>query len=107
MACELSRVKVLVSLSEFETQPIAALEALALGCRLVVADTPGLRALADEGLAQSVPLKSSPEDVAAAVLTAMDRPALSAAHKLPTWDDCVDALLELYTSVSSRQRSLC
>jgi glycosyltransferase involved in cell wall biosynthesis len=100
MARELSRVKVVVSLSEFETQPIAALEAVALGCRLVVADTPGLSTLADEGLARSVALESSPEQVAVAVLEEMERPPVTPAPRLPTWDDCADALLELYTSVA-------
>ena len=38
MADELARAKVVVLLSEFETQPLAALEALSLGCRLIVAD---------------------------------------------------------------------
>jgi glycosyltransferase involved in cell wall biosynthesis len=98
MAHELSRVKVVVNLSEFETQPIAALEALALGCRLIVADTPGLRPLADESLARSVPLASSPEHVAAAVLEEMDRPA-PAPPKLPTWDDCAERHLALYLTL--------
>jgi glycogen synthase len=99
MAAELSRVKVAVLLSEFETQPIAALEALAAGCRLVVADTPGLSVLADEGLAREVPLRSSPDAVAAAVLEELELPRISDPPKLPTWDDCAAELLELYLSV--------
>jgi glycogen synthase len=105
MARELSRVKVVVSLSEFETQPIAALEALSTGCRLVVADTPGLRALGEDGLARVVPFESSPEDVAAAVLDELERPAITDPPKLPTWDECADGLLELYESVVRRRRA--
>jgi glycogen synthase len=103
MANELARVKVLVLLSEFETQPLAALEALALGCRLIVADAPGLRELAEQGLARSLALDSAPEDVAAAVLEELDQPPIERPPRLPTWDDCTDALLELYLSVSSRR----
>jgi glycosyltransferase involved in cell wall biosynthesis len=100
MASELGRVKVVVSLSEFETQPIAALEALALGCRLVVANTPGLSALADEGLARGLPLDSRPEDVARVVLEELERPPVDKPPELPSWDDCAQALLELYRLVA-------
>jgi len=105
MARELSRVKLVVSLSEFETQPIAALEALALGCRLVVADTPGLSALAAKGFARAVPLDSPPEDIAAIVLDELARPSITDPPKLPTWDECADALLDLYESVAAGPRS--
>ncbi len=103
MAEELSRVKVVVSLSEFETQPIAALEALALGCRLVVADAPGLRALAERGLARMIPLDSSAEAVASVVLEELEQPAIADPPTLPTWDDCAAKLLELYETVAARR----
>jgi glycogen synthase len=105
MAKELSQVKVMVSLSEFETQPIAALEALALGCRLVVADTRGLSAFAEEGLARAVRLEDPPAKIAAAILEELDRPRVAEPPKLPTWDECADALLELYESVACNHRS--
>jgi glycogen synthase len=103
MAAELSRVKVSVSLSEFETQPIAALESAALGCRLVVADSPGLAALAAAGVARAIPLDSAPSDVAIAILEELDRPPVAAPPRLPTWDNCADALLDLYTAVLSKR----
>ena len=96
MARRLAAVRVAVLMSEFETQPIAALEAQALGCRLVVADTPGLRQLAEDGLARALPLGSPPESVAAAVLEELDRQPLADSPGLPTWDECADALLDLY-----------
>ena len=96
MARRLAAVRVAVLMSEFETQPIAALEARALGCRLVVADTPGLRQLAEDGLARALPLGSPPESVAAAVLEELDRQPLADSPGLPTWDECADALLDLY-----------
>ena len=77
MASELSRVKVVVSMSEFETQPIAVLEARALGCRPAVADTPGLSALAVDGLARAVPFESAPEEIASIVLEELARPGMA------------------------------
>lgn len=100
MARELSKAALVVLLSEFETQPLAALEAAALGKRLLVADSSGLRELAENGLARAIPLKSAPGDVAAAVLEELDRPIDRRAVKLPTWDECAEALLDLYHSVT-------
>lgn len=100
MARELARVDTVISLSEFETQPIAALEALALGCKLVVAAAPGLSALADAGLATAVPGDAPPDVVAAAILDALAQPAVTTLPELPSWDDCADALLSLYEQVA-------
>jgi len=102
MATELARTTVVVSLSEFETQSHAALEALASGCRLVVADTRGLRSLAQEGLARAVRLDSPPAEAAAVILEELARPPVSHPPQLPTWDDCVASMLELYDSVLGR-----
>lgn len=108
MAKELASVKVVASMSEFETQPIAALEALSLGCRLVVAAAPGLRALAEAGLATELPLESAPQDLAAAILRELDRgPVLEPPPSLPTWQECADELLALYRSVIARCGAAC
>jgi glycosyltransferase involved in cell wall biosynthesis len=99
MASELAQAAVLVSLSEFETQPLAALEALSVGCRLVVAETPGLRSLAADGLARAIKLDSPPSEVAAVILEELERPPVSHPPELPTWDDCAGSLLDLYRSI--------
>lgn len=99
MANELAKVKVAVSFSEFETHPVAMLEALSLGCRLVVADTPGLRPLADQGYARAIPLRSRPEEIARVVLEELERPAPTDVPSLATWDDCASGLLDLYEEV--------
>lgn len=101
MARQLARVDTVISLSEFETQPIAALEALALGCKLVVAAAPGLSALAEAGLATAVPTGAPPEVVAAAILDALARPPVGDLPHLPSWDDCADALLSVYEQVAA------
>ncbi len=102
MARRLAAVRVAVLMSEFETQPLAALEAHSLGCRLVVADTPGLHQLAEEGLARSVPLDSSPELIAAAILDEVEKPPPAERTPLPTWDQCADALLDVYAAAAGR-----
>lgn len=101
LAARLAAVDVVVLMSEFETHPLAVLEALALGRPVVVADTSGLRELARRGHARSVPLKSDPAVVAAAVLAEAERPtaAAGAPPDLPSWDDCAAAHHALYESV--------
>ena len=99
MAAELSRVSVVVCLSEFESHGIAVLEALGQGCRAVVARAPGLDALVDAGLARGVDLDDSPEQVAATILDELEQPPPEP-PRLPTWDECADALHRLYMSVA-------
>lgn len=100
LAARLGAVDVVVLLSEFETHPLAVLEALALGRPVVVADTSGLRELAEQGYARSVPLNSDPGFVAAAVLAEAERrTGAGATPVLPSWDDCAAAHYALYQSV--------
>ncbi len=101
MARELGRVDTVVSLSEFETQPIAMLEALSLGCKLVVATSPGLDALAAAGLATAVDRDAPPAVVADSILDTLERPPVADPPQLPSWDDCARALHALYDDVLS------
>jgi glycosyltransferase involved in cell wall biosynthesis len=100
MGEELSRTSVVVLASEFETNPLAALEAAALGCPLVVADNSGLRELADRGLARAVADVADPEQLAQAVLEELEHPRSQPALELPTWDECAARLADLYASVA-------
>lgn len=102
MAAELSRAALVTLFSEYETHPIAVLEALALGRAVLVTDTSGLGELAKHGLVRAIPLKSTVEQVAAAVLDQLDRPHVPASIDFPTWDDCAAELLALYTSIVRR-----
>ena len=103
MARELSKVALVVLLSEYETQPAAVLEGLALGRPALVADTSGLSELATRGLARAIPLESSPEQVAAAVLAQLRDPLLPPANlELPTWERCTSDLIALYQDVARR-----
>ena len=103
IASELSRAALVVLLSEYETQPMAVLEALALGRPVLVADNSGLRELAQRNLAQAIPLNSTPEQVAAAILGQLSQPQAPPGIDLPTWDACAADLLALYLEVIRRR----
>jgi glucosyl-dolichyl phosphate glucuronosyltransferase len=95
----LRRVSLVVLLSEFETHPLAALEAAAAGRRLLVADRGGLAEFAADGLARTVPPDEPPEGVARAILEALSEPPPGVTLKLASWDECAAELLDLYGSV--------
>lgn len=88
-------------LSEFETHPIAALEAITLGVPTLVADNSGLAELAQKGFAHSVPLGDSDAAHARAMVEMIRRPPPPRPDiVMPTWDQCVDSLVDLYWSLS-------
>jgi len=97
MAQVLSQAALVALLSEYEAHPIAVMEALALRRPVLVADTSGLREIAEQGLACAVPLNSKPEEIAQAVLQQLEHPLIPPAHlALPTWDECVRQLQIVY-----------
>jgi glycogen synthase len=102
MAQELSKVGLVTLLSEYETQPAAIMEALALGRPALVADTSGLHELADQGLVRAIPLRSTAQQVAQAVLDQLHQPLLPKSVDFPTWDGCVADHLALYHSITGR-----
>jgi glycosyltransferase involved in cell wall biosynthesis len=87
-------------LSEYEANPVAVMEALALGRRVLVADTSGLSELDRDGLARAIPLESTADEICGAVVAQIRSPAPTGI-RLPTWDDCADRLAEVYRSVLS------
>jgi glycosyltransferase involved in cell wall biosynthesis len=91
---------VVALMSDYEANPVAVMEALALGRKVVVADTSGLSELASEGLATAVPPNVSPL-VLAGVLAEVAAKPDPVAPDLPTWDGCADQLLGLYEEILS------
>jgi glycosyltransferase involved in cell wall biosynthesis len=89
-----------VSMSEFETQSITAQEALAAGRPLLVADTSGLRELAEDGYARSIALDSTPAQVANAIIGELNAERTAPALSTTTWDECAANLLALYQEVA-------
>ena len=102
MATELAKARLVTLLSDYETHPMAALEALALKRPVLVTKTSGLQELAEQGLARAVALDSTPQEVATAVLDQMENPLIPCKLELPTWDDCARELLILYRACVGR-----
>lgn len=95
----------LVLMSEFETHPLAVIEALELGVPALVADTSGLRELSERGLARAVPLDLSPDELAAEILLELADPRPVPAVFAPTWEQCAQRLLVVYRNVLARRAS--
>ena len=102
MASLIAQADLVTLLSEHEALGMSVLEALALKRPVLVAGTSALQEFADRGLARAVSLKSTPEEVAAAVVDQLRHPMIPIDAKLPTWDDCVADLLALYQSVARK-----
>ena len=100
MATTLAQATVVTLMSEYEAHPIGVMEALSLGRPVLVADTSGLHELAEQGLVRAISLNSSNEELASAILQQIDEPLIPPRVSLPTWEDCVQKLQELYTSLA-------
>lgn len=104
MASLIAQADLVTLLSEHEALGMSVLEALALKRPVLVASTSALKEFADRGLVRAVPLESSSEEVASAVVSQLREPLVPQDVELPTWDGCVARLLDLYQSVArSRQ----
>lgn len=99
MARVLLGAKLVILLSDYESQGISVLEAISLGRPVLVADTTALRDLAESGLARATSLGSTTEEVAQAVLEQLRQPLFPGNVNLPTWDACAAELLCLYRQV--------
>jgi glycosyltransferase involved in cell wall biosynthesis len=99
MAEVLDQAALVTLLSEYEAHPIAVLEAIAHRCPALVADSTGLAELAEDGLARAIPLASTPQQVAAAILRELRSPSPPPSVELPDWDACTDRLLSVYNQM--------
>jgi glycosyltransferase involved in cell wall biosynthesis len=103
-SAQLAATSLVVLLSEFETHPIAALEARSLSRPLLVADAPGLRPFATRGEARAVSLNAGPRETAAAMLAQLHQPIAAPPAARFTWDDCAAGLADLYRTVIEEVR---
>jgi glycosyltransferase involved in cell wall biosynthesis len=96
MARALAGAGAMVLLSDYEAHPVAVMEALALGRPVVVSRTSGLTELADAGWVRGVAADASPLATAEAIDAQLTHPVVPDVADLPTWDTCVDGLVEVY-----------
>jgi glycosyltransferase involved in cell wall biosynthesis len=106
MAITLAQASLVTLLSDYEAHPIAVMEALSLGRPVLVADTSGLHELAEDNLVRAIPVNSTPQEVAAAVIHQIEEPLLPAKLSLPTWDDCARQLRDVYASLVETKASV-
>ena len=99
LAALLSAARLAILLSDYESQGIAILEALSMGIPALVTHTSGLAELANNGLVRSVPLNSSPETIASAMIQQLHHPLIVPHVDLPSWDHCATQLLHLYEEI--------
>jgi glycosyltransferase involved in cell wall biosynthesis len=90
-------------LSDYEANPVAVMEAFALGRRVIVADTSGLTELGSVGSATVVPPDIAPVELARVLVTLAAQPEPERLD-LPTWDDCVDEFIQVYAETVSEKR---
>ncbi len=98
MARAIASASVVALLSEYEANPVAVMEALALRRRVLVADTSGLSEIARAGMARAVPIDASDEQVGRALIDLLRSPE-PADFNLPTWDESAARLAEVYRDV--------
>jgi len=104
MAQELTWSSLFVLMSEFETHPIAVVEALELGRPVIVADTSGLRELAERGLARAVPLHASSAELARSIIEELRATSSRAEVESSTWQECADRVMDVYAEVLSTRQ---
>ncbi len=96
----LLRATSLVTLiSDYEAHPVAVMEALALGCRVLVTDCTGFIEMAEQGLVETVPVAAPTARLAEGIVAAINRGGARAPAELPSWDDCAASLGKVYLSV--------
>jgi glycosyltransferase involved in cell wall biosynthesis len=103
MADLLATGGLVILMSEYEAHPVAVMEALSLGRQVVVADTSGLRELAEKGLCRAVPLNASCAQLARIMAEELRNAREVPAMSLPDWDTCADELSRVYEGVVSRE----
>ncbi len=100
----LKSAALVVLLSEYEAHPVAVMEALALGRRVIATNGTGFSELVDRGLIRGVPMDAGSPEVAGAILDELSSESSPSKVVLPGWDQCADELLRLYLR-TARPRS--
>jgi len=93
-------------LSDYESQGLVGLEALAAGCPLLVTDGTALAELSAYGDVSIVPPHVDGRELGALIAQQIRRELTPAAKQVPMWENTVDAIAGVYDDVLRRRRSL-
>jgi glycosyltransferase involved in cell wall biosynthesis len=98
----LAGAHVVVAFSDYESQGLAALDALAAGRRVIVADRTALHELVVRGWAAGVRDPDDPAAVSDAIVRALEQPLPDEVPTgIPSWDDCADRLATIYHRIAA------
>jgi glycosyltransferase involved in cell wall biosynthesis len=100
----LSRASLVVLLSDYEAHPVAVVEALSAGRRVLVNNATGLKEVADHGLATAVHPHATANEVAEAIVNELEGRRSVQRQVLPSWDDCAQSLIMKYRDTLESHR---
>jgi glycosyltransferase involved in cell wall biosynthesis len=100
MGESLAQAAVVATLSDYESHPLAVMEALTLGIPVVGLDTAGISDLVNDKLVRGVPKDASPTTVARILVAALQAGRANASGGLPTWDAAAVDLAQVYLDVT-------
>ena len=92
----LKSAALVVLLSDYEAHPVAVVEALSVGRRVLVNNASGLQEIADQGLARATDQSAAASEIADAMIEELSAGASIHTAELPTWDDCATRLIQSY-----------
>lgn len=96
MSESMGRACVIAALSEYESHPVAVLEALTLGIPAIGLDTAGIRDLVEDGLVTGIPKDASAAAIARILVAALQGRRMRVPLELPTWDAAAADLSHVY-----------
>ena len=105
MAETLATSSLMVALSNFEAHPVGIMEALALGVPVLGCDVAGIGDLVEDGLVEGIDVAAGPDQIAAAIVAMLRRTGADSGadvtdFALPTWEECAEALADVYRQVA-------
>lgn len=100
----LERADLLLLLSDYEAHPVAVMEAVALGTKTLVSLNSGMTELVALGWSSGVRPDASADEIASAVVEAIESGPIPATDDLPTWESCANRLGEIYAEVLGHDR---
>src|ERR1035438_2817579 len=108
MSESLGRASVVAALSDYESHPLAVMEALTLGIPVVGLDTAGIGDLVKDKLVRGAPKDASRTTVARILVAALQDGRANVSGALPTWDAAAIDLADVYLDAAgATPRPLC